>query len=47
MDPGGAPDAEEQLLYQEIRTQMRTLNPTFREALWLFVVEGLSIKEIA
>jgi RNA polymerase sigma-70 factor, ECF subfamily len=47
MDPGKAPDAEEQLLYQEIRTQMRTLNPTFREALWLFVVEGLSIKEIA
>ena len=26
---------------------MRTLSPTFREALWLFVVEGLSIREIA
>jgi RNA polymerase sigma-70 factor (ECF subfamily) len=47
MDPGRQSDAEELLLGQEIRTQMRLLNPTFREALWLFVVEGLSIKEIA
>ncbi len=47
LDPGGAPDAEDALLGVEVRTQMRKLNPTFREALWLFVVEGLSIREIA
>lgn len=47
LDPGGEADAEDLLLQQEVRARMRTLNPTFREALWLFVVEGLSIKEIA
>ncbi len=47
LDPGGDADAEDLLLQHEVRTRMRTLNPTFREALWLFVVEGLSIKEIA
>ena len=47
MEPGRAADADEQLLSAEVRECMRTLSPTFREALWLFVVEGLSIKEIA
>ena len=35
------------VLNAEVRARMKTLNPTFREALWLFVVEGLSIREIA
>ena len=47
MEPGRSADAEEQLLNREIRERMRTLSPTFREALWLFVVEGLSIREIS
>lgn len=47
MEPGHAADAEDELLTREVRERMRSLNPTFREALWLFVVEGLSIKEIA
>lgn len=47
MEPGRGPEADDLLLNQEVRAHMRTLNPTFREALWLFVVEGLSIKEIA
>lgn len=47
MEPSRASEAEEQLLGAEVRERMRTLSPTFREALWLFVVEGLSIKEIA
>ena len=47
LDPGLASDAEDHLLSREIRERMRTLSPNFREALWLFVVEGLSIKEIA
>ncbi|MCL1894604.1 MAG: RNA polymerase sigma factor [Holophagaceae bacterium] len=47
LDPSLAPDAEDRLLSREVREHMRSLTPTFREALWLFVVEGLSIKEIA
>jgi len=47
LDPGREPDAEDVLLSREVRERMRALSPTFREALWLFVVEGLSIKEIA
>lgn len=47
MEPGRAAEADEALLSAEVRERMRTLSPTFREALWLFVVEGLSIKEIA
>ncbi|MCL1908379.1 MAG: RNA polymerase sigma factor [Holophagaceae bacterium] len=47
LDPSFASDAEDHLLNREVRERMRTLSPTFREALWLFVVEGLSIKEIA
>jgi RNA polymerase sigma-70 factor (ECF subfamily) len=47
LDPSLAPDAEDRLLSREIRERMKNLSPTFREALWLFVVEGLSIKEIA
>ncbi|MBP1628013.1 MAG: polymerase sigma factor SigW [Holophagaceae bacterium] len=46
MEPGRPPEAEELLLSREVRERMRTLSPTFREALWLFVVEGLSIREI-
>jgi len=47
MEPGRAAEADDLLLSREVREQMRLLNPTFREALWLFVVEGLSIREIA
>lgn len=46
LEPGRAPEAEDLLLNREIRERMRSLSPTFREALWLFVVEGLSIREI-
>lgn len=35
------------VLSHEVRERMQLLSPTFREALWLFVVEGLSIREIA
>ena len=47
LEPGKASDAEDHLLHREVRERMKTLSPTFREALWLFVVEGLSIREIA
>lgn len=47
MEPSRAAEAEELLLSAEVRERMRALSPTFREALWLFVVEGLSIKEIS
>jgi RNA polymerase sigma-70 factor, ECF subfamily len=47
LEPGKGPEAEDQLLHREVRERMKTLSPTFREALWLFVVEGLSIREIA
>ena len=46
-EPGHAGGADDQVLNQEVRERMRMLSPTFREALWLFVVEGLSIREIA
>lgn len=46
-EPGLAARAEEMVLNQEVRERMRLLAPTFREALWLFVVEGLSIREIS
>ena len=45
-EPGQAGGADDQVLNQEVRERMRLLSPTFREALWLFVVEGLSIREI-
>ena len=47
LDPGFSSDTEAHLLSLEVRERMRALSPTFREALWLFVVEGLSIKEIS
>ncbi|MCE1229484.1 MAG: RNA polymerase sigma factor [Firmicutes bacterium] len=46
-EQGQAAEADDLLLSAEVRERMRALSPTFREALWLFVVEGLSIKEIA
>ncbi|HJW71997.1 MAG TPA: RNA polymerase sigma factor [Geothrix sp.] len=46
-EPGFAGGADDELLNQEVRERMRVLSPTFREALWLFVVEGLSIHEIS
>ena len=46
-EPGLAGGADDQVLNKEVRERMRMLSPTFREALWLFVVEGLSIREIA
>jgi RNA polymerase sigma-70 factor (ECF subfamily) len=47
LEPGRASEADDHLLSREVRERMRNLSPTFREALWLFVVEGLSIREIA
>ncbi len=47
LEPGRNAEADDQLLNREVRERMRSLSPTFREALWLFVVEGLSIREIA
>ncbi len=47
LEPGDSADADDQILSREVRERMRHLSPTFREALWLFVVEGLSIREIA
>ncbi len=46
-EPGLGGGADDEVLSQEVRERMRLLAPTFREALWLFVVEGLSIREIA
>ena len=47
LEPGSNGGAYDTVLNAEVRARMKTLNPTFREALWLFVVEGLSIREIA
>lgn len=47
MEPGRRAEADDAMLNREVRERMQLLSPTFREALWLFVVEGLSIKEIA
>lgn len=47
VEPGHGGGAFDMVLNAEVRSRMRLLNPTFREALWLFVVEGLSIREIA
>nr|WP_320133314.1 RNA polymerase sigma factor [uncultured Holophaga sp.] len=46
VEPGRGPEADDLLLNREVRERMKLLSPTFREALWLFVVEGLSIREI-
>lgn len=46
-EPGLAGGADDLVLNKEVRERMRLLSPTFREALWLFVVEGLSIREIS
>ena len=46
-EPGHGGGADDLVLNQEVRERMRMLSPTFREALWLFVVEGLAIREIA
>jgi RNA polymerase sigma-70 factor (ECF subfamily) len=47
IEPGKGSEADEDLLNQEVRERMKTLSPTFRETLWLFVVEDLSIRQIA
>ena len=47
LEPGRKSEADDEMLNREVRERMRTLSPTFREALWLFVVEGLTIREIA
>ncbi|HTL97291.1 MAG TPA: RNA polymerase sigma factor [Holophagaceae bacterium] len=48
MEPGaGGATAFDHVLGREVRERMKLLSPTFREALWLFVVEGLAIKEIS
>lgn len=46
-EPGLGGGADDLVLNKEVRERMRLLSPTFREALWLFVVEGLSIREIS
>ncbi len=47
VDQGKEGDAYDALLTSEIRKEIQKLPPTFREAIWLFVVDGLSIREIA
>ena len=47
MEQGKGPEADDDLLSQEVRERMKTLSPTFRETLWLFVVEDLSIRQIS
>jgi RNA polymerase sigma-70 factor (ECF subfamily) len=47
VEPGRGPEADDDLLSQEVRERMKTLSPTFRETLWLFVVEDLSIRQIS
>jgi len=47
VEPGKGPDADDDLLSQEVRERMKALSPTFRETLWLFVVEDLSIRQIS
>jgi len=47
LDPALAPEADDDVLTREVRERMGKLPPTFREVLWLFVVEGLSIKEVS
>ena len=47
MEPGMGGGAYNQVLNMEVRERMKLLSPTFREALWLFVVEGLAIKDIS
>jgi RNA polymerase sigma-70 factor (ECF subfamily) len=47
VEPGKGPEADDDLLSQEVRERMKSLSPTFRETLWLFVVEDLSIRQIS
>ena len=47
IEPGKGSEADDDLLSQEVRERMKSLSPTFRETLWLFVVEDLSIRQIA
>lgn len=47
MEPSEGAKAEDHLMHREIRERMKTLAPNFREALWLFVVDDLSIQEIS
>ena len=44
VDQGKEGDAYDALLF---RKEIQKLAPTFREAIWLFVVDGLSIREIS
>ena len=46
-EPGEDAAADDLLLYREIRERMQSLAPNFREILWLFAVDGLSIQEIS
>jgi len=46
-EPSVAAAAEDELLGREVREKLQTLSPTFREALWLFAIEGLSISEVS
>jgi RNA polymerase sigma-70 factor (ECF subfamily) len=47
LEPSEESEAESRLIHREVRECMKTLAPNFREALWLFVVDGLSILEIS
>lgn len=46
-EPTNACEADDHLLHREVRERMQMLPPLFREALWLFVIEGLTIREIS
>ena len=47
VDQGQEGDAYDALLSREIRREIQKLPSTFRESIWLFVVDGLSIREIS
>ena len=47
VDQGKEGDAYDALLSREIRREIQKLPSTFRESIWLFVVDGLSIREIS
>lgn len=47
VDHGKEGDAYDALLSHEIRKEIQKLPVTFREAIWLFVVDGLSVREIS
>lgn len=47
VEMGQESDAYDSVLSGEVREEIQKLPTNFREAIWLFVVEGLSIREIS